>query len=113
MNINIMMPLKSNDKLFIALTCDYALINNIRKKFIKIPYNGINQFLLPIVILCILFVPKEWYRYTSQWLNQRYTVSEYAVTLTYQYSNLTRDSISGAAAVVVLVVITMTSLYLS
>lgn len=65
MNINIMMPLKSNDKLFIALTCDYALINNIRKKFIKIPYTGINQIQLPIVILCILSVPKEWYRYTD------------------------------------------------
>jgi hypothetical protein len=65
MNINIMTPLKSNDKLFNALTCDYALINNIRKKFIKTPYNGINQIQLPIVILCILSVPKEWYRNTG------------------------------------------------
>lgn len=65
MDINVTIPVKSNDKLFIALTYDYALINNIRKTFIKIPYNGINQVQLPIVIICILSVLKEWYRYTD------------------------------------------------
>jgi hypothetical protein len=53
MDINVTIPVKSNDKLFIALRYDYALINNIRKTFIKIPYNGINKVLLPTAILCI------------------------------------------------------------
>jgi hypothetical protein len=53
MDINVTIPVKSNDKLFIALRYDYALINNIRKTFIKLPLHGINQVLLRIAILCI------------------------------------------------------------
>ena len=55
MDINATIPVKSNDKLFIALRYDYALINNIRKTFIKIPYNGINQVLLPMLffVFCL------------------------------------------------------------
>ena len=52
MDINATTPVKSNDKLFIALTYDYALINNIRKTFIKIPYNGINQVML-FFVFCL------------------------------------------------------------